>query len=475
VKFSFQLLLLLLLICGIASAQNISMTLPDKVAGHSYDHVVLGKTEEGILVYRYNKYVNKILCYDETMSKRWERDAQLDKHVDIFHISLRNNEVVMFFTMQSPTNNIEYVCQQSFTAEIKPKGPFIKIDSVLHERWTDPTYWYVKMDEAKKWYALFRYDNTRNDQAIIHGVLLSDNGQVVRHMNKALSGGERSIQDEFVDLDGNFYISFAEHDAEKELYSRFRVDAYLMRQDMWKEKVLWNKGFLVSPLMKYDALHHQLWLVGFESALNAGAQSFFTGRYQLADPSWFADTMVLPVEQSEPLNTETKKAWSLYTLKNIVFRFDGAAIVVGEHKYTTSQVVEVPSYYNNGYPTYKTYTYLHYDEMQVWGIAQDMRVQWTQNLAKKQESSGDEGVNSSYALVKGKDKLMLLYNEEVAEQTNVMAYSIKADGTIVRGCVLNTRGRSVFLQPKKGRQVSLYEEVIPSEYNGYFQLVKIDF
>jgi hypothetical protein len=113
--------------------------------------------------------------------------------------------------------------------------------------------------------------------------------------------------------------------------------------------------------------------------------------------------------------------------------------------------------------------------MQVWGIAQDMRVQWTQNLAKKQESSGDEGVNSSYALVKAKDKLMLLYNEEVAEQTNVMAYSIKADGTIVRGCVLNTRGRSVFLQPKKGRQVSLYEEVIPSEYNGYFQLVKIDF
>lgn len=474
-KYRIQLFILCLLLTFNSKAQNISMTLPDKVAGHSYDHAILGKTEEGILVYRYNKYVNKIICYDESMNKRWERDAQLDKKVDIFHISLRNNEIVMFFTMQSATTNMEYVCVQTFTAEVKPKGAFLKIDSALHERWSDPTDWYVKMDEAKKWYAVFRYDNSRNDQVIIHGDILNDNWQVQRKIDKALSGGESSIQDEFVDLDGNLYISFAERDAEKQFYSKFRVDAYVTRQDVWKEKLLWNKGFLLSPLMKYDALHHQLWLLGFEANVTDGAQNLFSGRYELPDPSWFADTMVLAVEQSEPLNTETRKAWSLYTLKNIVFRFDGAAVLVGEHKYTTSQVVEIPSYYNNGYPTYKTYTYLHYDEVQVWGIAQDMRVQWTQNLVKKQESSGDEGLNSSYALVKGKDKLMLLYNEEVAEQTNVMAYSIKADGTILRGCILNTRGRSVFLQPKKGKQVSLYEEVIPSEYNGYFQLVKIDF
>lgn len=457
------------------AAQNISMTLPDKVAGHSYEHAVLGKTEEGILVYRYNKYINKIICYDESMNKRWERDAQLDKKVDIFHISLRNNEVVMFFTMQSPTTNIEYVCQQVFTAEIKPKGPYVKIDSVVHERWLDPNDWYVKMDEAKKWYVLFRYDNSRNDQAIIHGNLLNEQGQVQRRFDKALGGGFANIQDELVDLDGNFYVAFADNDAEKQFYSRFRVEAYLSRQDLWREKMLWNKGFLWSPLMKYDALHHQLWLVGFEASVADGPQNLFSGRYVLPDPGWVADTMVLSIEHSEPLNTETRKSWGLYTLKNIVFRFDGAAVLVGEHRYNTSQVVEIPSYYNGGYPTYKTYTYLHYDEMQVWGIAQDMRVQWTQNLVKKQESTGDEGLNSSYALVKGKDKLMLLYNEEVAEQTNVMAYSIKADGTIVRGCVLNTRGRSVFLQPKRGKQVSLYEEVIPSEYNGYFQLVKIEF
>lgn len=457
------------------AAQNISMTLPDKVAGHSYEHAVLGKTEEGILVYRYNKYINKIICYDESMNKRWERDAQLDKKVDIFHISLRNNEVVMFFTMQSPSMNIEYVCEQVFTAEIKPKGAYIKIDSVVHERWLDPSDWYVKMDDAKKWYALFRYDNSRNDQAIIHGFLLNEQGQVQRKFDKALGSGYASIQDELVDLEGNFFVTFAENDTEKQFYSRFRVEAYLSRQDLWKEKLLWNKGFLISPLMKYDALHHQLWLVGFEANVADGAQNLFAGRYELPDPGWLADTMVLPVEQSEPLNTETRKSWGLYTLKNIVFRFDGAAVLVAEHRYNTSQVVEIPSYYNGGYPTYKTYTYLHYDEMQVWGIAQDMRVQWTQNLVKKQESTGDEGANSSYALVKGKDKLMLVYNEEVAEQTNVMAYSIKADGTIVRGCILNTRGRSVFLQPKKGKQVSLYEEVIPSEYNGYFQLVKIEF
>jgi hypothetical protein len=164
-----------------------------------------------------------------------------------------------------------------------------------------------------------------------------------------------------------------------------------------------------------------------------------------------------------------------YELTDIVLRFDGGMILIAENGYITQQTVEVPNYYSPSFPTVKTYTYNHKDDILIQSRDAKAKVDWSKIVRKKQSGEADNSLYSGYSLLKGKSKIQIIYNESITEQTGLLVHSFNADGGLNRTNINSSKQKNLMLMPNRATQVSLYELIIPSQFRGYLQFIKIDF
>ncbi len=164
-----------------------------------------------------------------------------------------------------------------------------------------------------------------------------------------------------------------------------------------------------------------------------------------------------------------------FQLSDLVLQFDGGVVLLAENSFSATQTVEVPNYYSPTFPSTHVYTYYHFDDVMALSLDASGNKKWDNMLRKKQTSEGDGGRFSSYCLLKGRDALSIIFNEDISDQSNLLHYKLTADGESERNSFYGSRQKNIFLSPRYAKQVSLYEMVIPSEYRGFLQFVKIDF
>ena len=88
-------------------------------------------------------------------------------------------------------------------------------------------------------------------------------------------------------------------------------------------------------------------------------------------------------------------------------------------------------------------------------------------------SREDRGVNSSYAILKGKEKLIFIFNEDVEQNSNVLQYETTADGVLDRKSLFNPNQQEVQIRPLSAEQISANEIIIPSIYKKNLSFVKL--
>jgi len=462
------------------SAQTVNYSLPEKISHKNYDYAILGKTTEGILIYKYNKFENIIVSYDESMSKKWERQAQLgNKGSAIQHISIHKNNLIVFFSYDKGNSTV--VGGQFFTNKMEPKTKFVKFDSIYHEKWTTAIDWYVMHDEARNWYYMYYISSSNDQQTVIHGLLIDEFLKIRKVDDLVIPVAYGNIIDELIDNKGNVWFLTGKptdySNSGSKTWSAITVYQYPNGATAILKGVLLSTNSFNSLVAKINNVGNELVLAGLYSEKNSmDLTGYGLVKYNLANDS-------ILVNRFEPFNEKQIKDLRMsmdvdinnFQITDLVLRFDGGVLMCFENSYSTVQTVEVPNYYSPSFPSIKTYTYLHYDDLFLTSLTNEGNLAWYNVLHKKQVSENDEGYYSSYGLIKGKDKIALIYNEEISDQTNLLAYLIKENGTITRGSVCNSKQKNVFLSPRKARQVSLYEMVIPSEYRGYLQFVKIDY
>ena len=98
---------------------------------------------------------------------------------------------------------------------------------------------------------------------------------------------------------------------------------------------------------------------------------------------------------------------------------------------------------------------------------------WTRVLFKKQFSQDDEGIFSSYFLMKTPSRLKVVFNDEIKNNNTVSEYLLDPIGRFNRNSLLSTEYQNLKIRFADAVQVSGNEFIAPSEKNRKLSLVKI--
>jgi len=111
-------------------------------------------------------------------------------------------------------------------------------------------------------------------------------------------------------------------------------------------------------------------------------------------------------ELSSERNGETAKQQFSYKLKSIEMMENGSFIIVAEQQYVTKRLMTDPKTKQDIEINYYTY-----GDILMAGVNKMKKFAWVKKIYKKQESINDHGYYSSYALVKIRNKIKLIYND----------------------------------------------------------------
>jgi hypothetical protein len=187
----------------------------------------------------------------------------------------------------------------------------------------------------------------------------------------------------------------------------------------------------------------------------------------------FTDAFVQDVLGRE--KSKKREGFAEVDIREIVLRSDGGLLLVLErnYSYVRQSAAAMTTY------TYRGATYMHtdyyYNNLLVLSIHPTGALHWQDILHKRQYSQDDEAMYSSYFLLKTKNQLRFLYNDEVKQGNPVHEYVLTGGGLQKRNNILNTQGTKLMLVFRDALQVSADEVVIPSEFKRQLRLVKLGY
>ncbi len=341
-----------------------------------------------------------------------------------------------------------------------------------------------------------------------------------------------------LDNKGNFYILgkiFASkngsYNADKQARQSFQYSLFGFRNDSLKDfdeyKVI-LKDKLVTDLTFRTAEDDDLVLAGFYSEKSANGikgSCFFKINARTKDMTSISTRPLdfnfitanlsakdkARAKQAATTNNKLAEAELMdYNLDKLILRSDGGAILIAEQYYVEERIRNNSPFYG-GYPGfgyggirssfynpygYNSYGnnrpdyYFHYNDIIVLNIRPDGDIEWSARIPKRQLSTNDNGVNSSYAQCTIADKLFFIYNEdarnlkrnktkqleESPDKTSIVAAAeIDKDGNVSIAPLFGNSDENIVTRPKICRQIGKKEMAIYGERGRNYRFGSLNF
>jgi hypothetical protein len=173
------------------------------------------------------------------------------------------------------------------------------------------------------------------------------------------------------------------------------------------------------------------------------------------------------------------KTISDHSLKDIHFRSDGGFILITEMEKEFTRRTSAfgnPTFGNNA-PSLNMRGLVDYysEDLLVFSINPDNKLDWRKILFKKQFSQDDDGIFSSFFLFSTPSRLHIIYNDEIKNNNTVSDYILDYTGNFERNSVLNTDYQGLRLRFKDAIQTGSNKFLVPSERNYKLALVEVAF
>ncbi len=170
-----------------------------------------------------------------------------------------------------------------------------------------------------------------------------------------------------------------------------------------------------------------------------------------------------------------------FYIKKIIAKKDGGYFVFAESFYEQENI-ETSSIMQNPYATstiydrteYKTLSY-NYNDIIVYSIDSNQKLQTVNIINKKQHSFDDKGGYSSFFLVNQQDKLNVLFLDEISTDASFKNYAINKNSEIDKNYIFNVSQNNVMPVLKMSVQTAPNELLIPSFLNNSFSIIKVVF
>ncbi|MBN8678981.1 MAG: hypothetical protein J0M29_12205 [Chitinophagales bacterium] len=204
----------------------------------------------------------------------------------------------------------------------------------------------------------------------------------------------------------------------------------------------------------------------FYLRLSPGRDSAAALRYEAFDEKF------LSVLRQKDVSDESRGVVDA-RLQEILLRQDGGVILVAERYREVQRGASAGrGFFRDGMRMIVDY---YYDDVFVLAIKPNGNVQWKSALHKKQYSQDDDGIFSSYFLMRTPDRMRFFFNDEIKYENTCSEYVLSASGEFDRNSLLNTLNQSLRLRFRDALQMNANECLVPSEYRGRLKLVLLRF
>lgn len=213
----------------------------------------------------------------------------------------------------------------------------------------------------------------------------------------------------------------------------------------------------------------------------------------------FLTELMTPKQKKKALNNVSKNDLPElynYNLDHLVLRSDGGALLIGE-QYSVEKVYRNNSYgygLNYGFSRYNQMDridyYYHYDDIIVVNVSPNGAIQWSTHIPKLQTTMNDNGIYSSYSMMVNKDKIYLLFNDNIKNFSNEKStlyefnagkYSVGAlaeiskDGESKIYLLKSNDQNNLLIQPKLCRQMQKKGLTLFGEEGKTYHFGKLEF
>lgn len=163
-------------------------------------------------------------------------------------------------------------------------------------------------------------------------------------------------------------------------------------------------------------------------------------------------------------------------IQDILLRNDGGLVFISEieREYSRRNPYNGYSRVNDGFARRGWVDYYN-DDIVITNFNPDRSISWNKVLYKKQFSQDDDGIFSSFFIMKTPSRLRFIYNDEIKRNNTVSEYIINPNGSVARNSLLSTEYQDMKLRFKDAVQISSNSIIVPSEKNYDLNLVRISY
>ncbi|MFT7588242.1 MAG: hypothetical protein ACI959_000449 [Limisphaerales bacterium] len=485
-------IILCLSLCSLLSptlcAQEFAVSESEKVSSSLLNYRVLGKNNAGILVYKHTREDETIEVYDRDMVLIRQRALERRKgaNVESVHVMLMGTEVHHYYSYRE--SRVEYLAVQRMNDKLVYIGEPVLVDSFDrrdNETWSK---FYLRRTNDQTSVMVYRAERKIGDLISINSILLNQILKPIwtKRINVALTDQDMILADAFLSENGNVAFALV-RDENRIRAANSPLLVTLIKAangaDFIRTKIDPEEKYKIREVeFGWDALNNRITIVGFYSE---DSRILVKGILFAAIKPGQSEAAVVNFEKFKDgfVKSLTGKSGKheeipTYTIQDLVVRSDGGAVIAAEYVNESAEAYEYTDYdpYYGGYRTSTRYINYHeYEDVILFMISAEGEVQWDDVIRKKQISREDYGKNSSYCLLKANSRLFFIFNEEISYDTNVMQYMLDTNGQLDRNSIMNANAEEIMLIPRKAKQISGNEIVIPSIYKNNLSFVKFSY
>lgn len=469
-----------------AFAQTISYSVPKKLSSKTPDFRILGKNNEGTLIYKYGKE-HIVEAYSGSMNMRWSKTLSFKRAIsDVRRMVIYPEKTLAFYI--SSDKGISTVLVEKWNSKFQGESDAIALDTIQTDKFEVESLVRIapsqNQSKVVSYYPVF---GSENEPDYLRMVVTDTDLNILVKKSIKISEAEKSmkLRKVFPDNEGNVFILLEDETKQKKKEVSTDVFKVLMYHtstgDLQEINFDFQRPVFKKLYIEVDNVNKNLIATGlYTNDAGEEAQGHFfcvydldSNRLSASQYVKFSSDVIFEITGKD--TSKNVSGFYSFEVYDLILRFDGGAIIVAESRFDTEESMQVPSFTPTIGPSFRTINISYYNDLLLISVKPDGTLEWSQVLKKKQISEDDEGFFSSYMMTTMADRLHFIFNEEIYHKTSVSDYVINKHGQFEREYLFNAGDKNVMLTPKLGKQISSTEVLIPSYKRSYLSFVKLTY
>lgn len=467
-------------------AQQVTMSDPQKLSSKTPNLRILGKSDQGVVIYKFGKGVDIVEAYGENLEPRWTQTLSIKQESSsIKDIYLFPTYSVAYFTAVEKDATVLYA--QILDSKFKSGGKFLVADTINGSKYEVETRLRTVTSQNQEHLLTYYPQYTANKLGYVQLVGLNDKLDVLykRKLNFPALADNHVLAAVYPANNGSAYLLFEDVDRTRRRYSgdqefvlyRFDANAGVLEP----LPIALEQPVYGALKVSVDNINNRITLGGMYSGDNREeATGYFFKSFDMANGQVqgniyrnFSQELLFQVVGKD--TSQNISGLQSFKVSDYVMRRDGGVLLIAESRYDNIEAAQSPGFAPTAGPNFRTVNVYYYNDILVVSIKPDGSQDWFNVLRKKQVSEDDEGFFSGFCLLRDNNRLRFIYNEEIYYKTNVNEFAVDTVGIASRSHVFNAGLRDIMLAPTLGKQIAANELIIPSFRNRAIRFVKLTY